>query len=137
MAENTGLGVTHFYRRRYPRIDLTLPVEYSLDPAKDASASQLTKTGTIGGGGLMLYLKRAVDKGSVMRLALYLPDKVIIFCVVKVVWTELLSGEERDDFKTGVEFQEISENDLQRLRSFIKNHQNPVLLPPSLQSGDE
>ena len=55
-----------------------------------------------------------------------LPDQAKIACTARVVWTELLTGLEKNDFKTGVEFQQISERDLGVLRSFIKEHQNLV-----------
>ena len=74
----------------------------------------------------MLYLPMPVATGTVMKLNIYLPDQVKIPCTARVVWTELLTGLEKNDFKTGVEFQQISERDLGVLRSFIKEHQNLV-----------
>ena len=124
MAEQSGFGVTHINRRRYPRIHLDLPVEYTMHI--DVAPSLSTRSGTIGGGGLMLYLPMPVATGTVMKLNIYLPDQVKIPCTARVVWTELLTGLEKNDFKAGVEFQQISENDLGVLRNFIKEHQNLV-----------
>lgn len=128
MEIKSGLGITHFHRRRYPRIDLSLPVEYT---TKEAPAYRLTRSGTIGGGGLMLYLPVNVAIGTVMELKIHLPDTLRIPCTARVVWTELLTGLEGNDFKTGVEFVQISEQELEVLRNFIKEQQNPIDLPPS------
>jgi c-di-GMP-binding flagellar brake protein YcgR len=126
MEVKSGLTFTHFYRRRYPRIDLSLPVEYTM---KEAPARCLAKSGTIGGGGLMLYLPVAVAVGTVMELKIHLLDHVTVSGTARVVWTELLTGLERDEFKTGVEFKEILEHDLELLRNFIKEQQNPFDTP--------
>jgi c-di-GMP-binding flagellar brake protein YcgR len=124
MAEQSGLASTHFHRRRYPRIDLNLPVEYTM--TIDVAPSLSTRSGTIGGGGLMLYLPMTVAIGTMMRLKIHLPDQATISCTARVVWLELLTGLEKNDFKTGVEFDQISESDLGVLRNFIKGQQNPI-----------
>ena len=80
----------------------------------------------------MLYLPISVAVGSLMELKLHLPGHIEIICSARVVWTELLTGNERKDFKTGVEFKEIAEDDLQLLRGFIKEQQNPFEVSPSL-----
>lgn len=126
MTKKSGLAITHFHRRRYPRIDMILPVEYTLD---ESPASIFAQSRAIGGGGLMLLLPVAVETGSVMRLNIHFPGHVNIYCAARVVWTELLTGLECSEFKTGVKFEEISEHDLKVLRNFIKEQQNPFDLP--------
>lgn len=128
MVKKSGLTITHFYRRRHPRIDLSLPVEYTM---KEPPARRLAKSGTIGGGGLMLYLPMAVVVGTVMELKIHLLDHVTVSGTARVVWTELLTGLEGNDFKTGVEFEQISEAELDILRNFIKEQQNPFDIPPT------
>lgn len=117
-----GLAVTRFHRRRHPRIDLSLPVEYAIDHPPD---QRLTRLGTLGGGGIMLYLSMALPVGTTMRLTLHLPGHRTIACTARVAWTELLTGNERNDFKTGVRFEQIDEEALEELRQFIKEQQNP------------
>jgi c-di-GMP-binding flagellar brake protein YcgR len=121
MAEQSGFAITHFKRRRYPRINLNLPVEYTM--TIDVEPSLPTRSGAIGEGGLMTYLPMPVSTGTLMKLKIHLPDHVTISCTARVVWTELLTGLEKNDFKTGVEFDQISESDLGILRDFIKVHQ--------------
>lgn len=128
MAKKSGLAITHFHRRRHPRIDLSLPVEYTMN---EAPAGRFAKSGSIGGGGLMLYLPVAVVVGMVMELKIHLLDHVTVSGTARVVWTELLTGLERDNFKTGVEFEKISEGELEILRNFLKEQQNPFDIPPT------
>lgn len=80
----------------------------------------------------MLYLSTTVPLGTVMELNIHLPDHITIACTARVVWTELLTGRERNDFKTGVEFEQISEETLQTLQRFIKEQQNPFDTDPGL-----
>lgn len=60
MTDESRLAVTRFHRRRQPRINLSLPVEYILvkDSAPAEPAGRLSKSETIGGGGLMLEMKK-------------------------------------------------------------------------------
>lgn len=109
-----------FYRQQ-PRIDLTLPVEYTISESLDF---RFTKTETIGEGGLMLHLPMMITVGSKMQLKLHLPDHQTVICRVRVVWTELLTGIEEEDFKTGVAFEEITQADIEHLRHFIREQQN-------------
>jgi c-di-GMP-binding flagellar brake protein YcgR len=119
---SSGLAVTRFHRRRHPRIDLSLPVEYTVDQPPER---RLTRLGTLGAGGIMLYLSRSIPVDTEMTLKLHLPGHITITCVARVVWTELLTGSERNDFKTGVRFEQIAEEALEQLRQFIKEQQNP------------
>lgn len=133
MAEKSGLTIIHFQRRKYPRINIRLAIEYTILDSPDQS---MTKSATIGGGGLMLYLPTAVPIGSVLELVILLPDHMKIPCTVRVVWTELLTGLEKDDFKTGVAFEQVTEHELEMFRKFIKEHQNPYDIPTSLSRDD-
>lgn len=74
----------------------------------------------------MVYLPMPVATGTIMKLKIHLPDQVTIACTARVVWTELLTGLEKSDFKAGVEFEQISKSDLGVLRNFIKGHQNTI-----------
>jgi hypothetical protein len=127
MAEQSGLATTQFHRRRHPRIDLNLPVDYTM--TIDVAPSLSTRSGSVGGGGLMLYFPMPVAIGTRMKLKIHLPDHPAIACTARAVWTELLTGLEQNDFKTGVAFEQISDGDLALLHTFIKNQQNPIQMP--------
>jgi PilZ domain len=133
MAEQSKLATTQFNRRRDPRINLNLPVEYTM--MVDVAPTLPTRSGTIGCGGLMLYLPMPVSVGATMKLKVHLPDRVTVSCTARVVWTELLTGLEVNDFKTGVAFDQISEDDLGILRTFIKEQQNPIQMPAGFDNG--
>jgi len=128
--DQTDTAYTQFTRRRNPRINITLPVEYTM--SLDLAPTLPTKTGSLGGGGLMLFLPTAVPVGRLMKLKISLPGRPPIPCSVRVVWTELLTGMERNDFKTGVAFEQIADADLDLLRTFIKGQQNPAEIPAAL-----
>jgi len=116
----SGLTMTDFHRRRNPRTNIILPVQYTIPE----SGSLLAHSVAIGGGGLQLILPMAVATGAVIGLTIHLPGYREIPCRARVVWTEQLTRQNRNDFKAGVEFQQISEHDLQVLRTFIQDQQN-------------
>jgi len=82
-----------------------------------------------------MYLPMPVPIGATMKLKIHLPDRVTIFCSARVVWTELLTGLEVNDFKAGVAFDQISDGDLDILRNFIKEQQNPIQMPAGFNNG--
>ena len=74
----------------------------------------------------MLFLPISVPLDSIMELKIHLPNHRIITSKVRIVWTELLTGHERREFKAGVQFEQISRRDLIALRNFIREQQNPL-----------
>jgi c-di-GMP-binding flagellar brake protein YcgR len=119
-------GAVSFQRRRFPRIDITLPVEYT--PLGGAGLlPRKIFTENISGGGLLLILTEFFPQSSRLRLRIHLPEVsasssslVAIESEVEVVWTEIRTGHERDEYRCGVLFTRIEERDLDRIKEFVK-----------------
>jgi c-di-GMP-binding flagellar brake protein YcgR len=122
MAERENephFGTVNFERRKHPRFSINLPVEYW--PAK-ASKGSPTRTGDISEGGLLLYLPAEMDSGQDLRVRLFIDsglDVMSIEGIVQVVWKDLNLGD-KEDYRTGVKFVEISPQDNSNLRNFLK-----------------
>ncbi len=138
-------GVTHFHRRKYPRVNVTLPVEYRVvgepaapkvpaaAPARPGPRLRKTHAKTLGGGGLLVETSERLPVGTRLALTLYLPDVVAagagiveIPCEVRVVWTDILSELAPDEYKCGVEFLEIAPENREKIHEFIRAHQIPT-----------
>ena len=115
------VGIVHFEKRKYPRFAIDLPVEYQ---AFEVSANHPGRALNASEGGLLVVLPERAEAGSHLKLKLFLAfDAALatIEAVVQVVWTDLHLGAEWGDYATGVRFVEISQEDLDKLKSFLKS----------------
>jgi c-di-GMP-binding flagellar brake protein YcgR len=111
-------GLVNFERRRSPRFSVDLPIEYF----------RVYSTATLNGravnaseGGLMLYLRDEMEIGQRLKIRLYFPSELELDCIevlCRVVWQEIAFGDP-NEVRCGVEFIEISAEDLNRLKQFL------------------
>ncbi len=127
-------GTVNFERRRHPRFSINLPVEYW--PAKTSKGCP-AHTQDISEGGLLLYLPAEMDSGQDLRVRLFIDsglDVMAIEATVQVVWKDLNLGD-KEDYRTGVKFVEISQQDNANLINFLKTlvdlKTQPKLASPS------
>ncbi len=113
-------GTVNFEKRKHPRFSVDLPVEYSrtdlaVEQGRAMNASQ---------GGLLLYLPERMGMGHHLTLKLFFTmgsELNTIETVVEVVWVDIHLDKERGDYRTGVRFVQISEEDVNRLQEFLKS----------------
>ena len=122
-AEEKGIksryGTVNFEKRRHPRFNLDLPVEYSRAdlPADHGRAVNAIE------GGLLLYLPEPTRMGNHLRLKLFFTtgsELSAIETLVEVVWVDIHLEKDWGDYRTGVRFVEISAEGLGKLKRFLK-----------------
>ena len=113
-------GTVHFEKRKTPRFSLDLPVEYwPINSSKNYPA----RTGNISEGGVLVYLPEQIEIGRKLRLRLFIDsgvDFISIEAVVQVAWSDLHTGKD-GDYRTGVKFVDISEQDMRNLQNFLNS----------------
>lgn len=122
-------GLPFLERRRFLRLDASIPVKYSIitkekhamfHPAENLSASK-----NIGGGGLMLEVPLLVDEflmtKNLLRVEIDLPDgESPIYAITKIVCIE---RDEHDDvYYLRMGFVEVSEHDVERAVKFVRHN---------------
>jgi c-di-GMP-binding flagellar brake protein YcgR len=113
-------GTVNFEKRKHPRFSVDLPVEYSQadlfgDQGRAMNASE---------GGLLLYLPEQIGIGNHLRLKLFFTmgsELNAIETLVEVVWVDVHLGKDWGDHRTGVRFVEISAEDMDKLKSFLRS----------------
>lgn len=113
-------GIVNFEKRKHPRFSVDLPAEYS---RTDLSIKQGHATNA-SEGGLLLYLPEQIEIGKHLRLKLFFSmgsELHSIETLVDVVWTDIQLGKDGGDYRTGVRFVEISTEDMDKLRNFLKS----------------
>jgi len=113
-------GTVNFEKRKHPRFDVNLPIEYV---RRDLVASR-GEALNASEGGLLLYLPEKMEIGQHLSLKLFFSsgsELRTIETLVKVVWMDIHLGENRGDYRAGVKFVDISPGDMEKLRSFLRS----------------
>ncbi len=113
-------GTVNFEKRNHPRFNIDLPVEYSrtdlfIKHGRAINASE---------GGLLLYLPEQMEIGQPLRLKLFFTsgsELNAIETLVEVVWMDIHLGKDWGDYRTGVRFVEISMEDMEKLKNFLRS----------------
>jgi c-di-GMP-binding flagellar brake protein YcgR len=113
-------GTVNFEKRKHPRFDVNLPIEYVRSDLVTNSGEAINASE----GGLLLYLPEKMEIGQHLSLKLFFPsgsELKTIVTLVKVVWIDMHLGENRRDYRAGVKFIDISPGDLEKLRNFLQS----------------
>jgi c-di-GMP-binding flagellar brake protein YcgR len=120
-------GIVNFERRRTPRFSVDLPIEYSRIEAAEKNPA---RTGNASEGGLMLFLGQKLEVGQDLRIKIFFHSEPRLHSLEvkgKVAWTEIPFAKE-GDYRCGVQFTQITPEDLVQLRQFLD--QLSTIQPP-------
>jgi c-di-GMP-binding flagellar brake protein YcgR len=113
-------GIVNFERRKHPRFNIDLPVEYNLIPSGIGGSGQ---TINVSEGGLLVYFTERVEIGQHLQLKLFFPsgsELKTIEMVTEVVWVDIHLGRDWGDLRSGLRFVDISPDNLNRLKAFLR-----------------
>lgn len=114
-------GTVNFERRKYPRFNIDLPIEYY---RIDSSIGQTGKALNISEVGLLIYFPEQMEIGQYIRLKLFLPSGSglnTIEALVEVVWLDIHLGEGWGDYRCGVKFIDVSPEGMNKLKKFLRS----------------
>ena len=107
-------------KRRYPRFSVDLPVEYT---RKDLVVKQGRVTNA-SEGGLLVYFPEQMEIRQALRLRLFFPfgsELNMMEIVNQVIWMEFRKEKDRGDYRTGVEFVDITLEKQCTLKTFLSS----------------
>lgn len=113
-------GTVNFEKRKHPRFDVNLPVEYVRSGLVANRGGALNASE----GGLLLYLPEKMEVGQHLSLKLFFSigsELKTVETLVQVVWMDIHLGENQGDYRAGVKFVDISPGDLEKLRNFLRS----------------
>ena len=114
-------GTVNFERRKYPRFNVDLPIEYS---RIESSIGHTGKALNVSEGGLLIYFPEEMDIGQYIRLKLFLSlgsELNMIEVLAEVAWMDIHLTKGERDYRCGVNFIDVSPEDMTKLKSFLKN----------------
>ena len=114
-------GIVNFERRRHPRFNIDLPIEYY---PVDSSLGHSGQAINVSEGGLLVYLPEKVEMGQRLHLKLFFPsgselNQVEMFA--EAVWVDIHLGKAPGDYRSGLRFVQISSDDLDKLKTFLRS----------------
>ncbi len=115
-----GYGTVNFEKRKHPRFNVDLPVEY----VRTELSIQHGRAFNLSEEGLLLHLPEQMEIGQHLALKLFLPvgSKIqTTEMLVQVVWVDIDLEKEWGDYRTGVSFSDISLDDLNKIKNFLRN----------------
>lgn len=114
-------GIVNLERRKHPRFDVDLPIEYH----REASPGYLTgRVRNAGEGGLLVYLPERMEVGQHLKMKVFFTMGTrldTIEALTQVVWADFRVGKDWGDYRCGVQFIDISEEDVEKLGRFLMN----------------
>jgi len=117
-------GNLNFEKRRYPRFSVDLPVEYT---RRDLVAKH-GRVINASEGGLLVYFPEQMEIGQHLRLKLFFTsgsELNMMEIVNQVVRMDVQMGKDWGDYRTGVEFVDISLEDQCTLKMFFSSLSSP------------
>ena len=113
-------GTVNLEKRRHPRFNVDLPIEYYQN---DSSINHTGNAFDASDGGCLLYLTEQVEIGQHLKVKLFFTsgsDLNTIETLAEVAWIDIYLGEVWGDYRCGVKFVDISSENLDRLKDFLR-----------------
>ena len=114
-------GTVNFERRRYPRFNVDLPIEYY---QIDSSINHTGQTFDASDGGCLLYLTEQVEIGQHLKVKLFFTsgsDLNTVETLAEVARIDVYLGEVWGDYRCGVKFIDISPEATKKLKNFLRS----------------
>lgn len=115
------IGIINFERRKHPRFNVDLPVEYY---RTESTLRQTGRAVNASEGGLLIYFPERMEIGQQLRVKLYFSvgsGLESVECFVEVVWVDIHLGEAWGDHRSGVKFVDVSPDDFNKIKKFLKS----------------
>ena len=119
-TSHTRMGVLSIEKRKYPRVSVELPLNYSRAEGKEILGGMVANASE---GGLLVYLPERMEIGAFLKIEIFYVRGLeldTIKSVAKVVWCDLAARESWGEHRYGLQFQYIDQKDLSRLATLLK-----------------
>jgi len=119
-SSKTKKGVLAVERRRHPRFNVELPLDYCRVDEKELLGGIVANAGE---GGVLVYLPERMEIGAVLKIEIFYVKGFqldTITTIAKVVWSDLATRGTLGEHRYGLEFQYIEEKDYNNLLALLK-----------------
>jgi hypothetical protein len=114
-------GTVSFERRRHPRFNVDLPMDYD---RIGSAISHDGRTPKPGEGGLLVYVSEWMEIGQRLNMTLFFDcgsGLETIKALAEIVWKDAHFGNESGEYRCGVNLIDISPEDKTKLENCLKD----------------
>ena len=114
------MGILAVEKRRYPRYTAEFPLDYAKVEEKETYGGMVAN---VSEGGLLVYLTQRMEMGTALRIEILYVQGLefnTIKAIAKIVWSDLAAKESWGEYRYGLQFLHIEENDFARLMNLLK-----------------
>ena len=113
-------GVLAIEKRRHPRFNVELPLDYSRVDGKELYGGIVANASE---GGVLVYLPERIEMGAFLKVDIIYVNGLelnTIQAIAKVVWQDFATRDTLGEHRYGLQFQQIDEVNLNRLSALLK-----------------
>ena len=113
-------GVFAIDKRRNPRFNVELPLDYSRITDKENYHGTLANANE---GGILVYLPERLDIGDLFKIKIFFAKESelnTIEAIAKVVWVDSAAGKSAGEYRYGMQMQSYYKGDIHKFRSLLK-----------------
>ncbi len=119
-TQGKKVGVLAIEKRRHPRFNVELPLDYQRVNGKEVMGGIAANASE---GGLLVYLPERIEIGAHLKIEIFYVHGLelkTVRAVAKVVWSDLAARESYGEHRYGLQFQHIEREDMARLKALLK-----------------
>ena len=113
-------------KRKYPRFDLDLPLEYRETDSQHARGALVINASE---SGILVHSIKDLPVGTKLTITVLFPmgfELANFEVTAEIVWKDIHWGESRDGYQLGLKFVDILKEDHQKLKQLLSEKDEPV-----------
>ena len=114
------MGILAIERRKYPRFVVELPLDYTRAEVADIVGGIVANASE---GGLLVYLPERLTIGTILQIQIFYVKDLefnMLKAIAKVVWCDMAARESWGEYRYGLEFLSISEQEFSKLMMLLR-----------------
>jgi c-di-GMP-binding flagellar brake protein YcgR len=115
------MGILSLERRKHPRFVVELPLDYYRTEGSEIFGGIVANASE---GGLLAYLPERLEIGTVLQVQIFYVKDLefnMLKGMAKVVWSDLAARESWGEYRYGLQFHSISDQDFNKLITLLKD----------------
>jgi len=114
------MGILAIERRKHPRFVVELPLDYTRTEATDIVGGIVANASE---GGLLVYLPERLEMGTVLQIQIFYVKDLefnMLKAIAKVVWSDMAARESWGEYRYGLQFLSIDEQEFSKLMMLLR-----------------
>ena len=115
------MGILSLERRKHPRFVVELPLDYYRTEGSEIFGGIVANASE---GGLLAYLPERLEIGTMLQIQIFYVRDLefnMLKGMAKIVWSDLAARESWGEYRYGLQFQMISDQDFRKLITLLKD----------------